>query len=152
VDTESIIENETPASISTIIPDELRAYFVINTDLKMSIGKTAVQLGHAVQYLLDKRDEVLRACDHLYGLDIEKKLLDQAFRFNEWKNGASHCKIALAANTDQFRLIKELYADSCVVVRDAGRTEITPGSETVIGLYPMRKSERSKLLEGLRLL
>lgn len=135
--------------------DELRIYFVVNADLNMGVGKTAAQTAHAMQYLLSKREELLTACDTRWILDERdafKKMIGQALCFNQWLYSPAHCKIALGANTQDFNSIKDTYADRCVVVRDAGRTEVASGSETVIGLYPMRKDERCALLKRLRLL
>lgn len=135
--------------------EELRVYLIVNTDLNMGIGKTAGQVGHAVQYLTDKRQELIALCDIGWYHDIQdahKKTITQTLLFNKWHNSPTHSKIVLAADTKEFNSLKETYADRCVVVRDAGRTEIPNGSETVIGLYPMRKDERCALLKRLRLL
>jgi PTH2 family peptidyl-tRNA hydrolase len=154
MDTEVVAANDSSVPIiDQSMQDEIRVYLVVNTDLKMSLGKTAVQVGHAVQYLLDHRDKVLAKVDHQWGAwKVDSSLSDLACRFNSWKESSSRCKIALAANTEQFNRIKTEYAGACVVVRDAGRTEIPSGSETVIGLYPMKKSERNETLKGLKLL
>jgi peptidyl-tRNA hydrolase len=153
---------ETSIPMPAPLEEELRVYLVVNTDLKMSLGKTVVQTGHAVEYLLDKRDELLARCDMWHEMvaasyienlwpSVDDLCWKRAFAFNRWKN-QSHCKISLGANTAEFNAVKDENPDTHVVVVDAGRTEIAPGSETVVGLFPMKKSERSKTLKTLKLL
>ena len=159
---EIVAEEVKPEVVAPVVAkeDELRMYLVVNTDLNMGLGKTGVQIGHAVEYLLDKRDELLAKCDMWQDMlacsligDLSPSIGDLCWRraveFNTWKH-QSHCKISLAANTDEFNQVKEENPDNHVVVVDAGRTEIKPGAETVIGLYPMKKSDRSKTLQALK--
>jgi peptidyl-tRNA hydrolase len=146
---------DTLATNSTKIrdPNELVVYLVVNTDLKMGIGKTAAQVGHVIHYLGIKRDELLGVIDNYskaYGNDEHKKLVEQALTFNAWHNSGSVAKVVLAANAADFEIVKTEYADRCVVVCDEGRTEIPSGSETVIGLYPMKKSEASPIIKRLK--
>jgi PTH2 family peptidyl-tRNA hydrolase len=136
------------------LSEELRVYLIVNVDLKMGGGKVAGQCSHATHYLLQKRDEILAACDS-WSHTISKegaKLMEQGITFNQWHNSGAICKIVLAATTAQFNDLKTELEGQCVIVRDAGRTEIASGSETVIGTFPMTKSATPTSIKGLPLL
>lgn len=71
-----------------------------------------------------------------------KKLSDEALRkvfvTEEWL-ATSYRKVVLRADDKEWERLKaELW---CFLVRDAGLTEVESGSETVLVLWPMRKSE-----------
>ena len=59
--------------------------------------------------------------------------------------------MVLRANDHQFERMKKEVPNHVVVV-DAGLTEIDPGSETVLGLWPMRRSTCPKYLTKLQVL
>lgn len=136
--------------------DEMVVYLVVNTDLGMGVGKTAAQVGHAVHYLGQKRDEILATLDKAWWSASARPHLgsveQQALDFNRWHNSETIAKIVLAADAKAFATVKAEFDGRCVIVRDAGRTEIPSGSKTVIGIYPMLKSTAPKTLKRLRLL
>lgn len=119
--------------------DPLTCYLIVNEQLGMSIGKVAAQTAHAMQYLLAK----------FYGWQNEE-LTDRAIvrDFDEWMKG-NHRKVVLKAEPKEWEKLKEL---PHVLVIDAGLTEIPTGSETCIGLFPMRKSEVPKIIKRLQTL
>jgi len=61
-------------------------------------------------------------------------------------------KICLVADDKEWEKLKLEQSHQMVLVQDAGKTEIPPNSETVIGLHPMLKSQRTKTLKRLQLL
>jgi len=133
--------------------DTLVMYLIVKETLNMSVGKIATQVGHAVDLMKDKFSDIL-LCEQkmYYGVD-EKKIINEIEIINNWlhlSNGGRR-KVALRADDKEWIKIKNEYPDSIVVI-DAGITEINPGSETVIALFPMLKSERSKTLKRLRTL
>jgi len=152
--TEPVSQTETTPIAPIPIDEEMVVYLVVNTDLGMGAGKTAAQVGHAVQYLMMKREETLALLDYAmaFGNEEHTKHVKQAFDFNKWHNSDSITKIVLAASAKDFGKVQTEYEGRCVVVKDAGRTEIASGSETVIGLYPMTKASVSKTIRRLRLL
>ena len=108
--------------------DPLVMYIVVNKDLGMSVGKTAAQVGHAVQHLC----------------------LGDPARLAEWAGG-DYRKVILGARAGEWaRLLRELVPP--IVVRDDGHTEVQAGSETVAAFWPMRKSARPALLRRLQAL
>lgn len=118
--------------------DEVKQILVVNTDLKMTVGKIAAQVAHAsVASTLDS-------------------LLDE--RTLEWLQG-SHTKVILKASRSEMdRLLSRLMDSEPPItwhaVYDEGRTEITEGSLTTLGLQPLRQSDIDKFKETnlLRLL
>lgn len=142
--------------------DPIVMYLIIRESLLpfMSVGKIAAQAGHAVGMLDRKCDEITAEVevdwDPIYGPtqeDIEnipQEIKDSLDIWYEWDN-TSFRKVVLKADDKEWAKLKELENIKIVVV-DAGLTEIEPGSETFIGFWPMRKSERPKLLQKLQAL
>ncbi|CAG9828849.1 unnamed protein product [Diabrotica balteata] len=102
--------------------------FVVNSSLKMGVGKIAAQVGHAClglfrEIMMDKKDELGNW--ECYG---EKKIVLKGI-------DESH--------------LKELYEKAkeknipCYLVRDAGHTQIAPGSVTVLSLFGLEENVNS---------
>lgn len=116
-------------------------YLIVRESLDMSAGKIAAQAGHAVGMVYEKYAtySVLSSAEARLHCDD----------FNHWRD-ESFRKIALKASDKDWKKLKtEL---DCLVVRDAGLTQVAAGSETVIALFPMRKSSAPKVIKRLRLL
>ncbi|XP_054268666.1 probable peptidyl-tRNA hydrolase 2 [Macrosteles quadrilineatus] len=115
--------------------------FVVNTDLKMSIGKTAAQVAHG--------------CLGLYKDIVEKR------EYRDWKNGIhmwtaeGQKKVVLSGNNaEQLLQLQEKAKSSevpCHIVQDAGHTEVEPGSVTVLALFG-GEEEVNQITGSLRLL
>jgi peptidyl-tRNA hydrolase len=128
-------------------PDPIVMYLIVKESLGMSIGKTAAQCAHASQMLQLRYQELERdnLCGWLEAVDfttmnIFTKWLDTSFR-----------KVVLRAKDKEWQKIKDACSNHVVVV-DAGLTEIAAGSETVIGLWPMHKSQVPKIITKLQTL
>jgi peptidyl-tRNA hydrolase len=128
--------------------DPLTCYLIVNGQLEMSVGKTAAQVAHAMQYLLTRYYEQLIVGIKDFGIFMDEK---PAYwrEFNEWMQQTNHRKVVLKADANDWEKLKGI---PHVIVRDAGLTELTPGSETAIGLFPMRKSQAPKVVKGLQAL
>ncbi|HVI42684.1 MAG TPA: aminoacyl-tRNA hydrolase [Anaerovoracaceae bacterium] len=117
-------------------------YLIVRESLGMGAGKIGAQCGHAVGMMYEK----------LHGLKKQEKnqsVLDKLNTFEAWRN-ESYRKVVLRADDKEWEKLKaEL---ECFVVRDAGFTEVPAGSETVIGLWPMRKSQVPKIVKKLQVL
>lgn len=147
--------------------DPIVMYLIVKESLGMSAGKTAAQCAHASQmltlkYLHEKikagwmpvnlwhrlvkivsdffSKSELPAEQAAPSLELFEDWLDQSFR-----------KVTLRANDHQFERMKKEVPNHVVVV-DAGLTEIDPGSETVLGLWPMHRSACPKYLTKLQVL
>lgn len=141
--------------------DPIIMYLIVRESLGMSIGKTAAQCAHASQMLQIKYSELektlneLESLEQTFGSLTKDESVEWASEqpkfliFNEWLN-SSFRKVVLRADDKQWNKLKEL--SSHVLVVDAGLTEISAGSETVIGLWPMRKSQAPKIVKRLQVL
>lgn len=103
-------------------------YILVNNDLKMGKGKIASQVGHVVGHIIE---DILRNA-------LENPTADGLTdykMFLQWKNNHGNKKIVLkSTENDLINFIKT--EKKCRYVLDAGRTQIAPGSLTVIGFYP----------------
>jgi len=129
--------------------DPIIMYLIVRESLGMGAGKIAAQCAHAAQMILLKymqfeKDEhtnkLLPFSRDKY--DIITEWLDHSFR-----------KVILGADESKWNKIKtEIQEKDRVIVIDAGLTEVEPGSETVIGLIPMHKSNAPKIIKRLKAL
>jgi peptidyl-tRNA hydrolase, PTH2 family len=145
--------------------DPIVMYLVVRESINMSIGKTAAQCAHASQMLtlnyMDLQKTAakiqkalgvpqMEPADRTEGIEHYKRLAVPISIFGEWM-AASFRKVVLTADEKEWAKLKEEAKNQQhVIVRDAGLTELEPGTETVIGLWPMRKSSRSKLMKRLQ--
>lgn len=120
--------------------DPIVQYYIVRSDVGMSAGKIGAQIAHGAQMFvfryLEKKEQ--GSLD-----DKQGKLIE------DWLAG-SFRKVVLSGTAGDFeKLKKEL---DVFLVRDAGLTEVSSGTETVLVTYPMLKSERPKFLKRLRVL
>jgi peptidyl-tRNA hydrolase, PTH2 family len=137
--------------------DPLVMYLVVRESINMSAGKTAAQCAHAAQMLQMKYEKLhktlvwLRKNERtvLYSPQ-QTEMIQQEIAFEQWVNDSIR-KVVLQADEKEWVRIKEECPEN-VIVRDAGLTELEPGTETVIGIWPIRKSQRPKTLKRLQVL
>lgn len=160
-------DHETPEAVSSRAEQEdpIVMYLVVHESLNMSIGKTAAQCAHASQMLtlnyFDLKEEARKLQKRIIetpnqsladAMKIEYAGLNRQLSiFGEWI-GSSFRKVVLRASDKEWSKLKEEFNGGIVMVVDAGLTEIAAGSETVIGIWPMRKSQRSKTISRLQVL
>ena len=100
---------------------EYKMVIVSRKDLKLSIGKLAVQVGHAAV-----------AC----ALSTKKNNSDW---FNKWNNEGAKKAVVKVDSEKDFYLLKEKAEQlkiAAYIISDAGLTEIPAGTKTVLGLGP----------------
>lgn len=120
-------------------------YYVVNTSLKMSSGKIAAQCCHVnteIVLLMERQSKI-----------------PQIYR--EWRN-TGETTIVLRANEEEFKQIFNEFANVktnstfqppiMVYQKDAGRTQVEPGTITVLGFTPMYKDAVPECLKKLKLL
>ena len=137
--------------------DPIAMYIILRESLleEMTVGKQVAAGAHASQELqrqYGKLDTRYNAHENnmspAYMSDAE---LARYWLYYDWlKEGVR--KIVLRANDKEWSKLKEEFKNEMVIIRDAGYTCVEPGSEVSIGLWPRRKSMRSKLLKGLQVL
>ena len=133
--------------------DPLVMYLIVRESLldEMSRGKIGAQCGHAAQMLLLKYHEFM-VQDLTASIEPPPFSRETYELFQEWLDG-SFRKIVLKADDKEWTKIKDqIRVKHRVTVIDAGLTDVDPGSETVIGLCPMRKSEAPKIIKRLQAL
>ncbi|WNY26995.1 peptidyl-tRNA hydrolase Pth2 [Methanolapillus ohkumae] len=113
---------------------EYKQCIVMRTDLKLSPGKLAVQVAHAAVSAAEWAD---------------KRELDA------WKAGGQK-KVVLKANSLQelFELKEKARREGLptALITDAGRTEIAPGTITVLGIGPAAEERIDKITGHLKML
>lgn len=130
--------------------DPIVMYLIVRESLGMGVGKSCAQCAHASQMLLIKRVALEKAImAHSQTLFIRPSDTRLTI-FDEWLD-TSFRKVVLRASDKEWEKVKAEFPDHVLVV-DAGLTEIAAGSETVIGLWPMRKSEVPKVVKKLQVL
>lgn len=149
--------------------DPIVMYLIVRESLGMSIGKTAAQVGHAVGMLFLKYSEEDGYLNKLYKDYVhslyEDKSYGDIFRiytshremeeriklFQKWME-SSFRKVVLRADENEWKKLKTDLKNQIVLVVDSGLTELPPSTETVIGVFPMYKSQRPKILKRLQAL
>lgn len=160
-------DHETPEATKARAEQEdpIVMYLVVHESLGMGVGKTAAQCAHASQMLtldyfeMKERSKILQkkmgssfAGDRTPEVEAEyAKLARPLSIMGEWLS-SSYRKVVLRASDKEWAKLKEEFKDSMAMVVDAGLTEIPSGSETVIALWPIRKSQRSKTIQRLQVL
>ena len=119
-------------------PQEYKMVIVVRNDLKMSIGKTAAQVGHAV----------LGA--------YQRSMNKNALLVNNWQNFSGQAKIVLQVNSEKELNDIEDNAKknglvTCLIL-DAGRTEVEPNTPTCCAIGPDIVSNIDKITGNLKLL
>ena len=134
--------------------EPLVMYFIVRQSLDMGAGKVGAQCAHAAHMIMIEYfelDEMFQRSPNA-ALNMSEKDVGHLNRFEEWLNrkiNGGFRKVVLRAKDREWEKVKEL---DHFIVKDAGLTEVEPGSETVIVLWPMRKDERPKIIKRLQTL
>ena len=111
---------------------------LVRTDLKMSKGKTAAQVAHA------SVDACLRV--------IKQDKILKTKVFDSWhKSGGKKVVLKVSSESDlhKFKMSAERMGIKVAIIRDAGHTEIPPGTYTTLGLGPDTESRIDKIVGDL---
>lgn len=127
--------------------DPIVCYIIVRSELKMGPGKICAQVGHAIQHLMECYFKVMLIETKLHMDTIEHPHVEL---MRDWLKEGSQ-KVVLAAVDKQWDTIKQEYKKGCFVVKDAGKTEVAPGSETVLALWPDYKSKASSTIKQMPL-
>ncbi len=107
---------------------------IIRTDLKLSKGKLAAQASHAAVAALEKAD---------------KKMAEG------WKREGQKKVVLKVKNEAELVALKEKCSKlkiNCSLIRDAGMTEVAPGTITALGIGPDKEEIINKVTGSLGLL
>jgi peptidyl-tRNA hydrolase len=122
---EIVIESDND-SLDKLEKYEPIMYIFVNSELKMDKGKVASQVGHVVTKIVDK----------IVSEQYEKNEANQPYI--DWKYKHSKLVVLSASQKELSNLAK---MDKCVVIQDAGRTQVSKNSLTCIGFHPMYKKD-----------
>jgi PTH2 family peptidyl-tRNA hydrolase len=146
-------ENDATPRASKTDEDPWVMYLVVHNTLGMSPGKLGAQIGHAVMLACMHYSELL-AWRREWVMDlnpeshsVKTELLD---RWQTWTSAAFR-KVVLQADDKEWEKVKA-EVKPYFLVRDAGLTQVSAGSETCLSIWPMRKSERPRILKRLQAL
>lgn len=129
--------------------DPLMLYIIVRESLGMSPGKIASQVAHGVQMFTLRFKDLQFTYMEGTGKELSDEELRKVFVTEEWL-ASSYRKVVLRADDKEWERLKaELW---CFLVRDAGLTEVESGSETVLVLWPMLKSEAPRVVRRLQVL
>ena len=105
---------------------------IVRKDLKMSAGKIAAQVAHASVEAWKKADKKIR---------------------DAWeREGAKKVVLQAQDEKELLELKKKSGKLPTALIRDAGLTEIPPGTTTCLAIGPAREEEIDKLTGSLKLL
>ncbi|MEM0043626.1 MAG: peptidyl-tRNA hydrolase Pth2 [Sulfolobales archaeon] len=117
--------------------EEFKQVIVVRVDLMMSVGKLAAQVAHA------SVDAVLKS------FEKRKEWLDR------WiESGMKKVVVKVSSESELTEIYRKCEALEipCSIIRDAGRTEIEPGTLTAVGVGPAPSRIVDKVTGGLPLL
>jgi peptidyl-tRNA hydrolase len=144
--------------------DPLIMYLIVRESLNMSPGKIAAQCGHATNMVLlkylreggvlppedglhpDVREEDVYYSDSALETKRERHKLHYYWLLGSFR------KVVLTADDKEWAKVQKLEGLNFVIVRDAGLTEVAPDSETVMGIWPLYKSQAPKAIKRLQVL
>ncbi|KAK7746969.1 hypothetical protein SLS53_002157 [Cytospora paraplurivora] len=127
--------------------EECKLVLVVRTDLGMTKGKIAAQCGHAT---LACYKSLAKAASRGGPASPEARLLQR------WeRHGQAKVAVQTRGGQDELELLlgkAQSLGVTAEVIVDAGRTQIDPGSMTVLGVGPAPKSAVDKITGNLKLL
>jgi PTH2 family peptidyl-tRNA hydrolase len=131
--------------------DPIVQYVIVRESLNMTPGKACAQCAHAVEGIMLEffKLELVSAKKKLE-IHLPDDIAEHIHLTAEWI-AHGRTKIILRANNEEFEKLKAEFDHNCYVVTDAGRTEVAPGTQTVIALWPQYKNQVSKTIRYLPL-
>lgn len=109
--------------------------YLIRRDLNLSLNKWCAQTSHASQKITE---------NYFCG----KKSSEEKEAYKQWTEDC-YTKIVLLCPENKWEILKNLPLRK-VIIRDAGFTEVEPGTETVIGFWPIVKKDAPKEIQELK--
>ncbi len=113
----------------------MNLYVIVNSSLRMSAGKIASQVGHAV----------------LEAVRITNRNKLGQINYRRWLQCGEPI-VVLKAPQDRLTQIINSNSSICLPIRDAGRTQVEPGSLTAVGCRIIDKEYVPTIIKELKLL
>jgi len=129
-----------------LISDEMIMYIMINKNLSMGKGKIVSQTAHAVHHIVH---QIIENYISIPESPTEDQSITEAKAdYAKYVNWCTSGRKTVALNVPYEEMIKYTDNDKYKhkAIRDAGKTQVDPGSLTVIGFYPTNdlKAEMKK--------
>lgn len=135
------------------ISDEIVQYYVVNSELNMSVGKISAQVGHVateIATIMNTRLSYEELTDSGIANDPYYVQFNKNCEiFEKWHEKDQKKIVLRGKQKDLERLMK---LDNWFHIRDNGLTEIPPNSLTVVGCLPNYKSVLKDQVKRLQLL
>jgi peptidyl-tRNA hydrolase len=144
-------------------PNALVMYLVVREGINISRGKFGAQIGHAVCSMTMRYHQLDKQLDgffsaHCPGEECSHReppadLLLKVADFQAWYNKSGQRKIVKTADDKEWAKLKaEFEGKEIEVIADAGLSELEPGTETCLALWPMRKCDAPKIVQRLQVM
>lgn len=117
--------------------EEYKQVILVRTDLKMGTGKKCAQTSHASV----SSSDLVR---------VQNKLL-----WKKWKDsGQKKVVLKISSKEELIEIVKKLENNKIpyFLVKDAGLTQLPPGTITALGIGPAKSSDLDKITGDLKLL
>lgn len=117
--------------------DEIKQAVVVRADLRMGVGKTAAQVGHAC----------VMGAEHVRRSRREW--------FDAWRESGQAKIVLRVADPRDLEQIRAHAADARLpfcIITDAGRTQVSPGTVTCLSIGPAPAVMIDRITGGLKLL
>ena len=108
---------------------------IVRRDIKLSVGKISSQVAHAA-------------------IGAMKKILEENPKIIKKWEGEGAKKVVLKARLDELKEIERQIRKEkipCFLVKDAGLTQIRPGTITALGIGPIEEGKIDKITGKLKL-
>ncbi|KAF5272005.1 hypothetical protein FQR65_LT04986 [Abscondita terminalis] len=118
------------------LKNEYRLILAVRNDLKMQKGKVGAQCGHA------------SVAAYAKAMKLKPQTLARWMQF-----GGTKITVRIDSEDELLQLDKVAKSNDVLssIVRDAGQTQVAPGTRTVIAIGPAPKSELDKITGHLKL-
>jgi PTH2 family peptidyl-tRNA hydrolase len=130
--------------------DPIVMYVIVRYELDMSIGKCSAQCARAMKQAMLHYFKALALNAKLHCLPQSE--IDHTELTTKWLTNGSTTVILGASDKEWEELKMEFGKNEYFIIKDAGKTEVEPGTETCASLSPMRESSASPSIKRLRLL
>jgi len=120
-----------------LVTDELKQVIVFRRDLKLSRGKVVVQGAHAALGAFERAQRSRREWVDTWSREGQRKIAVQVDSLDDL--------LDLHSRAQRIPL-------PCFLVRDAGYTEIPPGTVTALGIGPAPEDAMDRLTGDLKLM
>lgn len=120
--------------LNDLEPRQCKLVVLVRSDLQMTVGKIASQVAHAALGAANTADSGIRS---------------------DWDEGGEAIIVLSVSSYEEMAQLESSARSvhlNTYIVRDAGRTQVDPGSATVCGIGPDEVSKIDQITRHLRLL